>query len=88
MFSTHILLIKNSRTIWYSVTTIRVFEYYLEITNGPNMNSTFQSQLFKYQIIQIIWSNSDFNTSQYDLSQGELGGLLPIYNVGQKEWVL
>ena len=33
-------------------------EYYLEITNGPNMNSTFQSQLFKYQIIQIIWSNS------------------------------
>ena len=32
----HILLIKNSRTIWYLVTTIWVFKYYLEITNGPN----------------------------------------------------
>ena len=36
VFSTHILLIKNSRTIRYSVTTIRVFKYYSEITNGPN----------------------------------------------------
>ena len=50
---------KNSRTIRYLVTTIWVFEYYLEITNGPNTNSTIRSQLFKYQIIRIIWSNSE-----------------------------
>ena len=35
-FSIHILLINNSRTIRYSVTTIQVFKYYSEITNGPN----------------------------------------------------
>ena len=54
-----ILLIKNSRTIRYSVTTIWVFEYYSEITNGPNTNSTIRSQLFEYQIIRIIRCNSD-----------------------------
>ena len=58
VFFTHILLIKTSRTIRYSVTTIRVFEYYSEITYGPNMNSTIRSQLFEYQIIRIIRSNS------------------------------
>ena len=42
-----ILLCKNSWTIWYSVTTIQVFKYYSEITNGPNTNSTILSQLFK-----------------------------------------
>ena len=41
------------------VTTIKLFEYYLEITNGPNMNSTIRSQLFEYRIIQIIRCNSD-----------------------------
>ena len=58
MFSIHILLIKNFRTIQYSVTTIQVFEYYSEITNGPNTNSTIRSQLFEYQIIRIIQGNS------------------------------
>ena len=61
MFSTHILLIKNSRTIRYSVTTIWLLEYYLEITNGPNTNSTIWSQLFKYRIIRIIRCNSAVN---------------------------
>ena len=56
------LLIKYSRTIRYSVTTIRVYEYYSEITNGPNMNSTICSQLFEYQIIQIIRSNPDLKS--------------------------
>ena len=27
---------------------------YLEITNGPNVNSTSWTKLFEYQIIQII----------------------------------
>ena len=38
VFSTHILLIKNSRTIRYLVTTIQVFKYYSKITNGLNTN--------------------------------------------------
>ena len=44
----------------YLVNPTWVFKYYLEITNGPNTNSTILSQLFKYQIIRIIRSNSDF----------------------------
>ena len=35
-----ILLLKNSKTIWYLVTTIRVFKYYLEIKNGLNTEYT------------------------------------------------
>ena len=50
-------MFKSAHFIWYSVTTIWVFEYYLEIKNGPN--STLWSQLFEYQIIRIIRSNSD-----------------------------
>ena len=36
VFVIHILLYEKSVTIWYSVTTIQDFKYYLEITNGPN----------------------------------------------------
>ena len=36
VFSLHILLIKNSTTIRYLVSTIWVLKYYSEITNGPN----------------------------------------------------
>ena len=50
--------------IWYSVTTNSVFEYFSEITNELNLNSTIWSQLFKYQIIRIIWSNSGLNQYQ------------------------
>ena len=58
VFFMQILIYENSITIWYSVTTIWVFKYYSEITNGPNMNSTIWSQLFEYRIIRIIRCNS------------------------------
>ena len=58
VFLIHILLYEKSITIWYLVTTIWVFEYYSEITNGPNTNSTIWSKLFEYQIIQMIRCNS------------------------------
>ena len=56
-FFIHILLYENSITIRYLVTTIWVFEYYSEITYGPNTNSTIWSQLFEYRIIRIIRCN-------------------------------
>ena len=40
------------------MSTIQVFEYYSEISNGPNTNNTIQCILFEYQIIWIICSNS------------------------------
>ena len=52
VFSIHILLIKNSRTIQYLVTTIWVFKYYSKITNRLNT---------KCWNIQIIRSNSDLH---------------------------
>ena len=58
VFLIHILLYEKSITIWYSVTTIRVFEYYSEITNGPKTNSTIGPQLLEYRIIRIIRCNS------------------------------
>ena len=57
-FFIHFLLYKDSKTIRYLVITIRVFEYYSEITNRPNTNSTIRSQLFEYRIIRIIRCNS------------------------------
>ena len=51
-------LYENFQIIWHKVTTIWVFEYFSEFTTGPNTNSTIRAQLFKYQIIQIIRSNS------------------------------
>ena len=58
LYLKHILLYEKSITIQYLVKTVRVFEYYSEITNGPNTNSTIWSQLFEYQIIRIIRCNS------------------------------
>ena len=36
----------------------------LQMDKLQNRNSTIRSQLFKYRIIRIIQSNSDFNTSK------------------------
>ena len=48
MFSIQkILLLKNSKTIWYLVTTIRVFKYYLEIKNGLNTEYTLYYSIIR-----------------------------------------
>ena len=62
LFFKHILVYDNSKTIQYLVTTFMIFEYYSEITNGPNTttNNNIWSQLFEYQIIQIIRCNSGY----------------------------
>ena len=61
MFSIQkILLLKNSKTIWYLVTTIRVFKYYLEIKNGLNTEYTLYYSVSTIRIPNnsIIRSNS------------------------------
>ena len=52
VFSIHILFIKNSRTIWYLVTTIWVFEYYLEITNELNI---------EYKLYYLVSNNLNYS---------------------------
>ena len=47
VFYTHLAQWKFYITIWYSVTTIWVLDYYLEISNGPNTDSSIRSQLFE-----------------------------------------
>ena len=54
VFLIHIFLYEKSITIWYSVTTIWVLEYYLEISNGPNTNSSIRSQLFELFIASLF----------------------------------
>ena len=54
VFFIYILLYENSITIRYSVTTIRVFEYYSEIENGPNTKYISFLKFYEYRIIRFL----------------------------------